>query len=270
MFLLKAVSIIMAVGWASGHMILNNPKPFGKATLNNSPLAADGSDFPCKLRPGAFEAPEEQNIVGVGETHPLSFEGGAMHGGGSCQVSLTIDRIPSKDSEWLVIKSFEGGCPASTSGSIGSSSAAVDPFHFNFTVPESMKPGDYTLAWTWFNQIGNREMYMNCAPITITGLPANGSQTRPSFPPMFIANINGCNTTENVDIRFPHPGNALEYNGDPAKLAPLGLPACTGVPLFGDRGVTALQVPPTSGSHSSSPVMASAAPSWCIARPPTA
>jgi hypothetical protein len=34
------------------------------------------------------------------------------------------------------------------------------------------------------------------------------------IPPIFIANVNGCITRENVDIHFPWPGSIVEYNGD--------------------------------------------------------
>lgn len=91
---------------------------------------------------------------------------------------------------------------------------------FQFAIPAQVPTGDYTLAWTWFNKIGNREMYMNCAPITVTGAsqkrtrryhkaPVHGhlhsneatihqrADALSSLPDMFIANIgNGCATTQ--------------------------------------------------------------------------
>ena len=32
---------------ASAHMIMKTPTPYGAATINNSPLDASGSDYPC-------------------------------------------------------------------------------------------------------------------------------------------------------------------------------------------------------------------------------
>ncbi|KAJ5216810.1 hypothetical protein N7468_009818 [Penicillium chermesinum] len=232
----RALGLLMLLsGWARAHMILTSPEPFGRDTLNNSPLAADGSDFPCKLRSGAFELPAEQAMIAVGETYPLILEGSATHGGGSCQISLTTDRIPSKESKWMVIKSFEGGCPANVEGNLAGGATAVHPFGLEFAIPRGIDPGNYTLAWTWFNRIGNREMYMNCAPITIIGGSTQGlPEELSSFPPMFIANINGCITAEGVDIRFPQPGNTVERKGEPGRLAPPNVPVCSGVPRFGD------------------------------------
>lgn len=245
-----AKSVLVAVLGATAvnaHMIMTNPVPYGKETLNNSPLAADGSDFPCKLRSGAFDITEE-NTIAIGASHALSFEGSATHGGGSCQISLTTDREPTKQSEWKVIKSFEGGCPANVDGNMAGGASMKDPYQFSFTIPEGIEAGKYTLAWTWFNRIGNREMYMNCAPVTVTGGSAKRSteveippvieKRTANFPPMFVANINGCTTKEGIDIRFPQPGEYVQYLGQPANLATKGEPACTGTPTFDGQGDT--------------------------------
>ena len=252
---------LMAASAAEAHMIMTSPAPYGKDSLTNSPLAADGSDFPCKLRPDAFAPPDHPNEFAIGSTQKLSFIGSATHGGGSCQVSLTTDLQPSKESKWSVIKSFEGGCPANVEGNLGGGPNSPDPTTFNFTIPEGVNPGKYTLAWTWLNRIGNREFYMNCAPVTITG---GGSSKREAeaeadlekrsadFPPMFVANINGCTTKEDVDIRYPDPGKYVEYLGNPSNLAPEG-PQCSGTPTFGGDGMN-----PGSGSPPPPPPSATA------------
>ena len=135
-------------------------------------------------------------------------------GGGSCQVSLTKDLEPTKDSVFQVIHSIEGGCPNAAPGNLGEDASAADPTAFDYSIPQGIAPGKYTLAWTWFNKIGNREMYMNCAPIVVSGggskRSVDDSQTYTSdehepsynetaefglavrdatFPQMFVANI---------------------------------------------------------------------------------
>lgn len=230
---------ILGASAVEAHMKMNKPTPYSASSLNNSPLAADGSDFPCKLRDNAFEAPSEETIAQIGEAMPLTFIGSATHGGGSCQVSLTTDLQPSKDSKWMVIKSIEGGCPANVDGNMSGGPDDPDPFEFNYTIPAGIEPGKYTLAWTWFNRIGNREMYMNCAPITVTGgsskrdaAPVEVEKRSSSFPAMFVANINGCTTKEGVDIRFPDAGDVVEYGGNPSNLAASGEAACAGTPAW--------------------------------------
>ena len=85
----------------------------------------------------------------------------SISGGGSCQVSLTTDNPATKNSKWQVIHSIEGGCPArNQAGNAGESPDPIDPDTYKYSIPTGINPGKYTLAWTWFNKVGNREMYM--------------------------------------------------------------------------------------------------------------
>ncbi|KAK5139446.1 hypothetical protein LTR04_003572 [Oleoguttula sp. CCFEE 6159] len=194
----------------NAHMMLNTPVPYGKSSLNNSPLMNDMSDFPCKLRPGAFDI-TTMNTIPVGVPQPLSFIGGATHGGGSCQVSVTLDKEPTKNSQWKVIHSIIGGCPSNATGNLSGNPAGTDASVFEFSVPTGMPNGQYTLAWTWFNKIGNREMYMNCAPITVTGGGSDNS-VFDTLPDMFVLNIaeGQCQSVEGEDFAFPSPGASVE------------------------------------------------------------
>jgi hypothetical protein len=179
----------------------------------------------------------------------LAFTGSATHGGGSCQVSITYDAAPNKNSVWKVIHSIEGGCPIkNVAGNNGNDASAVNPDTYSFTVPTTLPTGSAVLAWTWFNKVGNREMYMNCAPITLTGSgskrefneletldlePRNATQlierdinAYNALPDMFVANIgNGCGTKDSTDLLFPNPGNSVEQDGlatSSALAAPTG------------------------------------------------
>ena len=71
--------------------------------------------------------------------------------------------------------------------------------------------------------MGNREMYMNCAVVTIDA-PKKMVKRNLSGPPMFLANIgNGCSTPAGTDIVFPDPGSDVQYGGDASKRAsPIG------------------------------------------------
>jgi hypothetical protein len=141
-------------------MEITSPVPYGKSTLNNFPLAADGSDFPCKQRTGVYDAEGASNTMPIGSTQTLAFIGTAVHGGGSCQISVTYDQNPTKSSTWKVIHSIEGGCPARNQvGNLpGDSATAPAPDKYSYTIPASLPTGTATLAWTWHNKIGNREM----------------------------------------------------------------------------------------------------------------
>jgi hypothetical protein len=210
MFAKTTLAFTLAAAVANAHMLMSNPVPYGAASLNNGPLDASGSDFPCKQRSGVYEKGGASNVYEQGSTQTLKFKGGATHGGGSCQVSVTTDLEPNKNSVWKVIHSIEGGCPAKgAAGNIGNDANADAPDTYDFTIPENLPAGEYSLAWTWFNKIGNREMYMNCAPVTITGSEGSTSALA-GLPDMFVANIgNGCSVAEGSDVQFPNPGNSV-------------------------------------------------------------
>jgi len=194
--ILTVLAVLFSAQLSNSHMIMKSPVPYGAGTLNNSPLSGD---FPCKQRAGVYEVTQMNNMA-VGEQQSLSFIGSATHAGGSCQISISLDKQPNAQSSFKVIHSIVGGCP--TTG--------TDPATFNFSVPKEVPNGEWTLAWTWFNKIGNREMYMNCAPITVTG-GASDNTAFNKLPDMFIANqpSTQCKTPESKDIIFPDPGDSV-------------------------------------------------------------
>ncbi|KAL2826008.1 hypothetical protein BDW59DRAFT_145764 [Aspergillus cavernicola] len=245
MFFKSTVTAFAMLGASlvDAHAIMIDPVPYNFQSWDNSPLDASGSNFPCKSTDYTVT---QENHMAVGETQKLAFQGGATHGGGSCQISITSDRAPTKDTEWSVIMSIESGCMDvnEIDDNIGDTASMKTPFSPEFTIPDSFEPGQYTLAWTWFNRIGNREMYMNCAPVTLSG----GSSSKRSevaviekraeeYPPLFIANINGCQTRHNYDVRFPNPGSNLEQLGPVAHLIGVDEDPCAeGAPTWGDAG----------------------------------
>lgn len=235
-----AVAVFFSL--ANAHQELIDPPPFRSqfnkgvapgdidfATMN-APLKPDGSNFPCK---GYVDGtPAVKTLVPGKQT--LRVRGGAVHGGGSCQVSLSYQ--DGKAGTFKVITSILGGCSASIPGN------AADPlaeFDIPFILPDDAKAGDAILSWSWFNKIGNREMYQNCARVTIGG---SGTSTLDSLPDMFVANVgNGCATVETFDTVFPDPGEAafvINNGGKPG-------------PPSGNCGSSGGAVPPVqSGSFS--------------------
>ncbi|KGO39380.1 hypothetical protein PEX1_070400 [Penicillium expansum] len=143
----------------SAHMQLSKPYPI-RSPLNKdgtgekdysytNPLSTSGSDYPCKgYANDAFVAVDTWQ---PGSSQEMTLEGSAVHDGGSCQLALTYD----KGKTFKVIESIEGDCPIAKK--------------YQFDVPSDAPSGDALFAWTWFNKVGNREMYMNCAMITIGG-----------------------------------------------------------------------------------------------------
>lgn len=215
MFAHTFTTVVVAMLWASqaaAHMTLATPIPFG--TPDNSPLSSSGSNFPCQIVGTAatfyHRSSASNNTMAVGETQKLSFKGSAVHGGGSCQLAVTSEQEPTSSTTWQVILSIEGGCPTVDGNG---------PSTYDYSIPDSVTPGDYVFAWTWISkESGAPEYYMNCAPITVTAaksskrsegkspVSARGSS---ALPNLFVANlesINSCKTTIGTDPLFPDPG----------------------------------------------------------------
>jgi hypothetical protein len=178
----------------NAHVKMVSPAPYGNP--DTSPLSASGSNYPCKTDNG-FTINSVTNIT-VGKPVTLSFSGTAVHNGGSCQLSMTPGYKPDTNSAFKVFYSIEGACP----GLNGQTNT------YQFTVPNDIPNGQYSMAWTWYNNIGNREIYMNCAPVTVAG-SSGTQQTMDALPDMAIFNIpskNSCGTLETFDVAFPNPG----------------------------------------------------------------
>lgn len=200
------VGLVAMSRTVSAHMIMAQPVPFGSP--NNSPLSPDGSDYPCKIGGSGSYDVKTMNQWKVGEKQTLSFTGSAVHGGGSCQISVSLDKNPTKSSKFKVIHSIEGGCPGVNTGSAST---------FSFEVPKELPNGQYAMSWTWFNHIGNREIYQNCAPIEVTG-GSNDQSGFDALPDMALANIAvgegaTCKTTEGKDYTFKNPGKSVQRVG---------------------------------------------------------
>ena len=98
-----------------GHMIMKSPPPYNLATnpmVQVNPL--DGTDypFPCQNRFGV----ETRTEIEAGGTTLVEFTGGAQHGGGSCQFSISYDDPGTtgwnSSATFKTIYTVIGGCPA--------------------------------------------------------------------------------------------------------------------------------------------------------------
>lgn len=107
---------------------------------------------------------------------------------------------------------MEGGCPLEST--------------YDFTVPSDTANGDALFAWTWFNFEGNREMYMNCADVTITGGKGSADAFESAYPEIFVANVGtGCKTVEKQETVFAQPGKQVIY-GDGVSASSPPAPSC--------------------------------------------
>lgn len=211
-----AAAILGMTSLASAHMALIEPAPL-RSSHNphnggnidydmTSPLDASGSNFPCKGSLNLLGTAAGASVVDytAGQEYKMTIDGGAFHSGGSCQASLSFDQGKT----WKVIHSYVGNCPASN----GKTS-------YPFVIPADTPSGEAVFAWSWFNKVGNREMYMNCAVVTIKGGASKkkrgASDPMSSRPAMFVANVgNGCSTIEGKDLMFPDLGPDVTMDSD--------------------------------------------------------
>ncbi|KAF2222885.1 hypothetical protein BDZ85DRAFT_262609 [Elsinoe ampelina] len=188
---------------ASGHLILTKPTPFKfqNPDYKRSPLLPDGSDYPCKKVNGQPLQSQGTNPISVGQTYNLEWDNYVTHGGGTCQLSVTRDLDPTKSSVFKVIKSWEGGCPMASEGN---NWAAPLPWE----MPAEVQNGDAVLAWTWIPRLSlNEEIYMNCAPVEITG-GADDDSAFNALPNLFLPNLQSdCHSgTTGKNLMIPNAG----------------------------------------------------------------
>lgn len=213
-------------------MTLGYPVPFDSQSITTDPLKPDGSDYPCQKQTYDIST---MNKFAVNEAIDLKFNGNAAHGGGTCQIAVTLDKKPSKSSVFKIIKVYEGGCPTTGDGN-GPSTG-----QFDFKIPTGFPSGQASLAWVWYNKIGNREIYMNCAPITITG--GSGSKdVFNSLPNLYVVNLppSECSTEQTSDLIIPHPGKDVERDPSATFKDPTG-PSCVAFAAAQTAGLSGYQ-----------------------------
>ncbi|KAK4506888.1 hypothetical protein PRZ48_000621 [Zasmidium cellare] len=175
-----------------------------------SPLDPDGSNFPCKGYQN--DRPIRTTVTyAAGSTYNMTLAGTATHQGGSCQISLSYDN----GATFRVIKSMIGGCPLVST--------------YDFTIPSYVPSGTALLGWTWQNEVGNREFYMNCAEVSIiSGVSRrrrrdtyNSFESLPYIWKANLEGVNDCTTSEGEDPVYPNPGPDVVYgNGRSSSDSP--------------------------------------------------
>lgn len=239
-----ALTALLVLPMASAHICIKKPEPYAYTQLKADRSPLEAGQYPCKFQNYNSDT---RTTLAVGESQTLQFypnteddivavgggsAGAAVHDGGSCQLSITLDQQPDSDSVFKAFYSIEGGCP----GINGKTS------EFEYTLPPSIPNGDAIFAWTWFPvSSGADEMYMNCAPITVTG-GADDDTEFSNLPDMFVANIpeKSCATVPGTVVEFPDPG--LLFHNESNLILKNDLVSPTGA-ACGTVGSTTLTTP---------------------------
>ncbi|KAI9220741.1 hypothetical protein BC828DRAFT_405543 [Blastocladiella britannica] len=159
-----------------------NPGPGGEIDYSyTAPLGV----FPCK----GYPAQAPVTTVEAGSSIPVTLSGGAPHDGGHCQFALSYDN----DKTFVVVSTIIRDCMR-----------YANPAQLSVPIPPTAPSGRATLAWAWINAVGNREYYMNCADIQITG--GSGPSGSLIGPQLLVADLPGSAFT------FPEfGGSAPDY-----------------------------------------------------------
>ncbi|KAJ2444659.1 hypothetical protein GGI03_007799, partial [Coemansia sp. RSA 2337] len=101
----------------------------------------------------------------AGQSVTVKFNpSGVSHSGGHCEFSISYDSgktfaVIHRELQYC----FVGKQPSGTTNTVSVNS-------YTFNLPSDLPSSDKAIfAWSWVNASGNREFYMNCADIAITG-----------------------------------------------------------------------------------------------------
>ncbi|KAJ1948535.1 hypothetical protein FBU59_001549 [Linderina macrospora] len=210
----KISSITALLAAASAHMAMVKPCTRYTPRGENCPALPAGASFDYSLNSPLgmseplckhttpYDTPVETWTAGQSITVKFDPNGGAAHGGGHCQFSLSYDGGKTFVVVHEELKYCFVGGPTNTN------TASVLSYTFN--LPSGLPSFDKAVfAWSWVNAVGNREFYMNCADVAI-----KGSGSSYTGKEMTIANHDGYPTIEefhgNYDTGLEHYKNAKQ------------------------------------------------------------
>ncbi|KAI8872789.1 hypothetical protein GQ42DRAFT_58653 [Ramicandelaber brevisporus] len=175
--LLAAAAALAAVASnVAAHMIVAEPCVQGSTLPGCAAIPGNAPDYdlsapistndrigaPICKNPNRFQ--RAYKTYKAGGSIPVTLSGGAPHGGGHCQFSVSYDGGQT----FVVLRTVMTECMKNGQNS------------WDVPIPASAPSSDNVLfQWTWNNAIGNREMYSLCSRIGIDGQQSSGSITGP-------------------------------------------------------------------------------------------
>ncbi|KAJ1954660.1 hypothetical protein EC988_002311 [Linderina pennispora] len=148
----------------SPHCATTPALPPGESLNYNlaSPIGS-GGDILAPLCHSQTAWPQVNEKWTAGQSITVKFaQGGAAHGGGHCEFSLSYDGGKT----FVVIHQELKHCFVGSA----SSSNTANTLSYTFNLPSDLPGTDHAVfAWSWVNAVGNREFYMDCADVSISG-----------------------------------------------------------------------------------------------------
>ncbi|KAJ1728787.1 hypothetical protein LPJ61_003853 [Coemansia biformis] len=227
------VSIAALVGSAAAHMAINYPCPRYSPNCATKPPLPDyvGSyDVNIKNPISSLKSGETMPLCKYNQAWPqpvaswtagqpvtVTFQpDGAAHSGGHCQFSMSYDggKTFAVIHEELEHCFFNG--PASGN--------QAQVLQYTFNLPQTLPASKSAIfSWSWVNASGNREFYMNCADVAISGSSSSYTGKKmtianyPGYPtiPEF-----GGNSKTGLEYYTNQPSVTVTGNGGSAPAPP--------------------------------------------------
>ncbi|KAJ1663934.1 hypothetical protein IW140_003804 [Coemansia sp. RSA 1813] len=170
----------LLAGLAAGHISLISPCPRYSSVGTDCPAVPSGQTIDTQMNApissvtlGTHEPlckhtvpwPKPAATWKAGESITVKFNpNAAIHSGGDMEFSISYDGGKTFAVIYQVLRyAFLNGKPSGLTNT-------AQVLEYTFTLPKELPNSDSAVfAWTWVNASGNREFYMNCADVAITG-----------------------------------------------------------------------------------------------------
>ncbi|KAJ2692933.1 hypothetical protein H4218_006228 [Coemansia sp. IMI 209128] len=171
----------MLAGLSLAHMALISPCPRYNARGLNCPEIPEGEEPDWTLIKPIGKAGEAYNplckhttptktpsaVWAPGQTIKVQFQGMASHSGGHGEFSISYDNAKTFVVVHQELKYMFVDGPSLLSNK-------PTRLEYSIALPETLPGANHAVfAWTWVNASGNREFYMNCADVKISGKPGS-------------------------------------------------------------------------------------------------
>ncbi|KAJ1785443.1 hypothetical protein LPJ59_006143, partial [Coemansia sp. RSA 2399] len=200
-------STVLLAGLAAGHISIISPCPRYSSVGTDCPALPAGQSLDTNMN-----APISSVTLGTtqplckhtvpwptpaatwtaGESVTIKFNpNAAIHSGGDMEFSISYDGGKTFAVVYQVLRyAFLNGKPSGDTNT-------AQVLDYTFTLPKELPNSDSAVfAWTWVNASGNREFYMNCVDVKITGSSSSSYTAKevtianyPGYPT--IAEFNG-------------------------------------------------------------------------------
>ncbi|KAJ1896806.1 hypothetical protein LPJ81_004663, partial [Coemansia sp. IMI 209127] len=177
-------SALLLAGLAAGHISVISPCPRYSSIGTNCPVLPAGQsldtdmDTPISSVPLNLHQPLCKHTVPwpkpaatwkAGESVTIKFDpDSVIHSGGNMEFSISYDGGITFAVIYQMLRyAFLNGKPSGETN-------AAQVLEYTFTLPNDLPNSNSAVfAWTWLPASADREFYMNCADVAITGSSSN-------------------------------------------------------------------------------------------------